>query len=402
MRTLVVASCLALVGAAFAEDVPQFRGQGGLGVTSEKSLPVNFGEGENLRYKVPLPGRGLSNPVIAGGRIYLTACSDYQEKKLHVLCLDQKDGRLLWERRLTATGVTLCHPKTNMAAPTPITDGNFVYALFATGDLVCFDKDGNLQWYRSLVGDYPTVGNAVGMAASPVLHKDVLIVDLVNVGESFVAGLDAKTGENRWRLPRKRDINWVTPLVIRNGDRDELIVQSGDGLFAHDPASGKALWSITDKRFLTIPSATFADGMILTPAEKFFAVRPGTDKAPPEIVWQSQKLPTGYASPVSGDGRVYTVATKGVLNCADAKTGKALWDMRLEGEYSASPLLAGNILYVVSEQGLVSVIEVGAMPKALATNPLDDKIMASPVASNGALYFRSDKYLYCFGGKAGK
>lgn len=396
-RTLfVVLFCVPL---AQAEDVPQFRGLGGLGISSEKGLPVNFGEGENLRYKVPLPGRGLSNPVIAGGRVFLTACSEYQEKKLHVLCLDQKDGRLLWERHFRSTGMTLCNSKTNMAAPTPVTDGKVVCALFATGDLACLDKDGNLLWYRSLVSDYPTVGNAVGMAGSPVLYKDLLIVDLINVGESFVAGVDVRTGENRWRMPRKRDINWVTPLVTRNGERDEVIVQSGDGLFAHDPTTGKVLWSITDKKFAGIPSPTFGEGMILAPGEKFFAIKPAAGKAPAEVLWQSAKLPTGYCSPICHEGRVYALSYGGVLNCADAKNGKPLWDLRLEGKFAASPLLAEGKLYAVSEDGLATVIQIGDDPQVLATNPLKDTILACPVASGRALFLRSDRYLYCFGKK---
>jgi len=397
-RSLVL--LLAVAAPALAQDVPQFRGVGGLGITKETGLPVNFGEKENLRYKVPLTGRGLSNPVIADGRLYLTACSGYQEKQLHVFCFDVKDGKQLWERKIAATSPTLCHPKTNMAAPTPATDGKFVYALFATNDVACFDRDGNLQWYRSLVSDYPTVGNYVGMAASPVLVKDILVVDIVNNGESFAAGLDAKTGENRWRVDRPKQINWVTPLVIRNDGKDEVVLQAGEGMLAVDAATGKERWSVTDKQFLTMPSPTYGDGVIYTPGEKFFALSPGSSKGNPEVLWQTNKLPTGYCSPIYQAGKVYAMSSRGVLNCADAKNGKPLWDMRLQGNFAASPLLAGNRLYVVSEDGQASVVEIAPEQKILATNFLKDTILASPVAANGALFLRSDKYLYCFGAKA--
>src|SRR5205085_8282456 len=143
---------------------------------------------------------------------------------LHVLCFDLADGKKLWERQFWATGTTLCHPKTNMAAPTPVTDGERLYALFATHDLVALDRNGGLLWFRSLTGDYPTVGNNVGMASSPVLWKDLLIVAVENPGESFGVAIDKRTGKNRWRVPRPRDIHGVTPLVIGNGGRAEAVV----------------------------------------------------------------------------------------------------------------------------------------------------------------------------------
>ncbi|HZZ81767.1 MAG TPA: PQQ-binding-like beta-propeller repeat protein, partial [Gemmataceae bacterium] len=156
---------LAVALTARAEDATQFRGHGGLGLSKEINLPTKWSATEGLRWKAELPGKGLSNPVVAGGRVYVTVTAAYQQKREAVLCFDVKTGKKLWERQVWATGTTLCHPKTNMAAPTPITDGERVYALFATGDFVCYDKDGDLVWYRSIVGDYPTVGNNVGMAA---------------------------------------------------------------------------------------------------------------------------------------------------------------------------------------------------------------------------------------------
>src|SRR2546428_749632 len=151
---------------ALAADWPQWRGPGGGGGAEEKGLPVPWSATENVRWKGELPGRGLSAPVIAAGRVYVTAATGHDQDRLHVLCFDEATGRKLWERQFWATGTTLCHPKTNMAAPTPATDGKHVYALFATQDLACLDADGNLLWFRSLTGDYPTVGNNVGMASS--------------------------------------------------------------------------------------------------------------------------------------------------------------------------------------------------------------------------------------------
>jgi len=206
MRRLLSVLLLAgLAGTAVAPagDWPGFRGPGGGGVSTEKDLPVKWDKKEGLRYKVELPGRGLSNPVIAAGRVYVTASSGYRERRLHVLCLDEPTGKKVWERQFAATGNTGCHPMTNMAAPTPVTDGKVVFALFATGDVAAVARDGTLLWYRSLVSDYPGIANQVGMAASPVLAANVLVIPMESAVDSFIAGVDARTGKNRWKVKRR-------------------------------------------------------------------------------------------------------------------------------------------------------------------------------------------------------
>ncbi|MCI0456667.1 MAG: PQQ-like beta-propeller repeat protein [Gemmataceae bacterium] len=386
-----------------AADWPQWRGPGGSGVASEKNLPVKWGAAEGLRWKVELPGRGLSAPVIVGGRVFVTACTGPDQERLHVLCLDEATGKKLWERQFWATGTTLCHQKTNMAAPTPATDGKHVYALFASHDLVCLDRDGNLRWFRSLTGDYPTVGNNVGMASSPVLWKGLVLLAVENAGESFAVGIDRQTGQNRWRVPRPRGINWVTPLVIehktKQGTRAEVLFQSGSDLSAYDPATGAQRWTYTGKGMATIPSPVFAEGRLLVPGGRFQALKPSADGQPPELLWQSTKLPTGYCSPVGSEGRVYAVSSRGIVNCADATTGKPLWDVRLEGEFAASPLVADGKVYVVSEEGTATVLRAGPKLEVLGTSAVGEKILASPAAANGALYLRSDRHLYCIGEK---
>ena len=395
---LVLASVFIAAAAARAEDVPQFRGKGASGVSKAKGLPLTWNEKDNIRWKAALPGRGLSNPVIAAGRVYVTACTRVNQDRLHVLCYDEGSGKQLWERQFWATGTTQCHPKTNMAAPTPITDGERVYALFATGDLACLTKTGDLLWYRSLVGDYPTIGNNVGMAASPTISGDMILVAMENVGESFLAGVDKNTGMNSWRVERPRGINWVTPLVLGKGGQAEVVVQGPGDLTAYDVATGKKKWAVTDQSFGTIPSPVFAEGKVFTASGKFFAIEPGSAKSEPKIVWQSGKLSTGYTSPIAHEGRVYALSSRGVLSCADATTGKTLWDLRAEGNYSASPLHADGKLYLVSEEGTTTVVEPGAHEgKIVATNALPETFLASPVASGSALFLRSDKHLYCVG-----
>jgi outer membrane protein assembly factor BamB len=406
MRHVFLATLLFLLGLPVAaDDSPQFRGPGGAGVSKETGLPSHWSEKENIRWKAALPGRGLSCPVVAGKRVFVTACSGVNQDRLHVLCFDSVTGKELWHRQLWATGNTLCHPKTCMAAPTPVTDGKCVIALFATADLVCYDLDGNLLWYRSLTGDYPTVGNNVGMAASPILWRDLLLLCLENVGESFAAGIDKRTGRNRWRIERPRGINWVTPALIRVDGKDLVLFQGPSELSAHDPASGKKRWALTGQSLSTIPSPVAADGMIFVPGGKFLAVRPSTetgsasDEEPPQVLWQSTKLPASYSSPLYYRGLVYALSAKGILNCADGATGQALWSQRLEGAYAASPLAADGKIYVVSEEGTTTVLQAGRKPNVLATSVLPDKILASPVAAAGVLLLRSDNYLYCIAAK---
>jgi outer membrane protein assembly factor BamB len=211
---------LGVIPLSQASDWPQFRGPHGWGVSLDKDIPLQWSATQNLRWKVKLPGRGLSNPVIAQGRVYVTACSGLQQDRLHVLCFDAQTGEPLWERQLWATGNTTCHPKTNMAAPTPVTDGARVWALFASGDLVCFDKAGHMLWYRPLCKEFPSISNQVGMAASPILHQDRLILPLENAGvESFVAAMDKGTGKMLWQVKRPREINWTTPCIWSSTDR---------------------------------------------------------------------------------------------------------------------------------------------------------------------------------------
>jgi outer membrane protein assembly factor BamB len=384
-----------------AADWPQFRGPGGQGISREKDFPVNWSDKENVRWKAELPGRGVSSPVVAGGRVYVTACSAFEEKRLHVLCFDEATGKKLWERQLWATGPTLCHPMTCMAAPTPATDGERVYALFATWDVACFDRAGNLLWYRALTRDYPTVSNNVGAASSPVLYKDALFVAVENAGDSFLLALDANTGKNRWKAPRPRGINWTSPVVTELGGRTELLLHSFDaGLTAFDPKTGAKRWSIKGKHMAEIPTAVVGEGKVFVPGSPFVAVRPDDGTGKPKLDWQSTRLPTGYGSPLYYQNRVYAVSDKAVVNCVDAVSGKHLWTERLDGSVHASPVAAGGKIYVVNQEGTTFVLDPNGSPRLVAENalPLKD-VLASPAVANGAIYLRSENALYCIAAK---
>jgi outer membrane protein assembly factor BamB len=387
-------------GLACAGDWTQFRGPLGMAVSDETGLPVKWSETEGIRWKADLPGRGLSNPVIAGGKVFVTASSGYRENKLHVLAFDVASGKKLWERTFWSTGGTQCHPKTCMAAPTPVTDGKAVYALFATADLAALDADGNLLWYRSLVRDYPTITNQVGMSSSPVLHKDVLIVPMDNVGESFLAGIDKNTGKNLWKIERNRDINFLTPLVVPNGDKAEVIFPSPKDLAAYDVDTGKKTWSYQGAETASdIPSPVAGKDFLLIPGKELVRLKPPTDKTTPEIVWKTNEMKIGFMTPLLYKDRIYGVNSAGVLLCVDASDGKMLWKQRLKGTFSASAVAADGKIYVVNEEGTTFVIDAATEGKVLATNELKDTMLATPAMADGAIFFRSDKALYCIGAK---
>ena len=396
---LGVVSLALMVLSLPAADWTQFRGPGGTGVSAETNLPVKWGKAEGLRYKVELPGRGLSNPVIADGRVFVTACSGYRETRLHVLCFEEATGKKLWERQSTATGNTACHQMTCMAAPTPATDGKAVYALFATGDLVAYDRAGTLLWYRSLVGDYPNITNQVGMASSVVLAGKSLLVPMENAGDSFIAGVDTVTGKNLWRMKRSKTISWVTPVVGETGGRPVAIFPMPGNITAVEPTTGKVRWILEGGAVSTIVSPSFGDGVLYSPGDGgLTALKPGNDGSPPRELWKGENFGSGYASPVYQGGRVYGLGSVNV-KCVSAADGKEVWTQRIDGPFSASPVIAGGRLYAVNNKGRTTVLELGDEPKVLAKNDLDDTILATPAVANGCIYLRSDKYLYCVGSK---
>lgn len=257
-----------------AADWPQWRGATGNGVSDDVNLPTRWTTTEGIHWKVDLPGRGLSSPIVVGGRVYLTACTGTNQDRLHVLCYDTADGSKLWERQFWATGLTACNPKTSMAAPTPASDGQHVYALFATNDLACIDRNGTLVWYRSLALDYPNITNQVGMAASPVLWRNTLVLSLETDSESCAVGIATDTGRNRWRIERELGINWVTPHIARRGIDAELLLQSRTNISGYDPDTGEMRWSHRAGSLDVIPTPLAVGDSVYVPAGQLMAIRP--------------------------------------------------------------------------------------------------------------------------------
>jgi outer membrane protein assembly factor BamB len=380
-----------------AADWPQFRGPNATGVSPEKDLPVEWSKEKGIKWKADLPARGVSSPVVAAGRVYVTCSSGKRDDRLHVLCFDAATGKQLWHRQLQGTGPTACHPKSCMAANTPVADETGVYALFATGDLAAFDADGTLRWYRSLVGDYPTITNQVGMAASPVLVKDRLIVPMDNAGESFLAAVDTKYGKNLWKVERKREINWVTPVVREAGGRTEVLFAGPDGITAYDAADGAKRWHHKAGINLIPTSVLDGDALYLpgSGVRKVKLTEKGADEKPE---WESKAARPGMPSPLVYRGKVWAANGQGVISCADAKTGKEVFSERVKGAFSASPVAGDGKVYCLNETGLCTVLKAdGNEFDVLAENDLGAETLGTPAIAGGLIIIRTEKALYGIG-----
>ena len=402
MKRFVTLILLGMVTPLWAGDWTQFRGNGGKAIAQGEKVPVQLSEGENLRWKIDLPGRGVSSPIVVGGKVYVTASGEYKDRRLTVLCFDAKTGKQLWQRSITATGNTTCHPKTRMAAPTPASDGKNVYALFATGDLVALSPQGDVLWYRSLVGDYPKITNQVGMAASPIVWKNLLLLPMENAGDSFIAGINLKTGKNVWKVKRPRSTNWVTPVIAKRGEQVQAIFQTREEATAYDPATGKQLWQFKSDEVKTgaTPSPLVNEQYVFISGDPYVAVETTAGKSP-QVKWKSGKFSTGYTSPIYYQGKLYGArGSQNLITCLNANDGKIAWQQRAAGPFSASPVIVDNKLYAVGEKGTVTVLQLGGnKPKLLSKSELGETILASPAVSGGAIYFRSDTTLWCFGKK---
>jgi outer membrane protein assembly factor BamB len=383
-----------LVMTASAADWLQFRGPHGNGVSDEKNLSAQLDE-NSIAWKTGLPGRGLSSPLVIGDKVIITCSSGPKQDRLHVICLSAKDGKKIWERQFWATGRTMCHEKTSVAAPSPASDGRRIYAIFSSNDLVCLDLEGNLVWLRGLTRDYPNASNSLGMSSSLAVVDGVVVAMVENDGDSFTAGLDAATGVNRWKLSRPKTANWTSPILIPSAKGTGLLaIQSAKGVIAVEPTSGKIVWdALSDAS--AIPSLALAGDTLYVPSGGMTALKLESENQPPKQLWRVSQLGPGTASPVVVGEKLFTLNNASVLTCAGTADGNRLWQLRLTGPFSATPVASGDILYCVNEKGLLQTVDT-AKPEGEIASKLDlgQMILSTPAIANGALYLRSDSMLW--------
>ena len=398
LRSLTAAGILLMAAAPVtAGEWRQFRGSDTTGVAQGTAPPTSWGEGSNIAWKQPLPGRGLSTPIIVAGRVFVTASSGFHQDRLHILCFDDKSGEQLWHRQFRALGRTGSHEKMSNATPTPASDGQRIFAFYSSNDVICLDLDGNLQWFRGLTYDHPNASNSLGMSSSPVVVGETLVVQFENDSESLATGLNVETGESRWTSPRPKRANWTSPVLLPGKSAAETLVllQSSDGISAIEPSTGKEVWKYADGAS-TIPSSVVHDGLVYVPSGPgITALRPPSDSASVEQLWRGEKLRPGTASPTVFRNKLFVVNSAGVLLCGNLDDGKVEWQTRVEGPFSATPVAAGDNLYLINEHGLGQVVSLtGEKGEVIGKSDLGETILCTPAVVDGALYTRSDKHLW--------
>jgi len=380
--------------AALANDWLQFRGPDSGAVANESSGP---GSKVQIGWKTDLPGRGLSSPIVVGDKVFITCSSGPEQQSLHVFCFDASNGKPIWERVMRATGRTMSHNKTCVAAPTPCSDGKRVFALFSSNDLFAFDLDGNLLWLRGLTYDYSNASNSLGMSQSPTVIGGALVIQSENDSESFAAGIDVKTGVNLWKIDRPKAANW-TSAVHWNPDGGQALValQSSKGLLGLDPVSGKQVWDYADGAS-TIPSSAVGSGALFAVSHGITALKP--DGSSISQLWRNEELNPGTASPLALGNALYVVNKAGVLIKAKLSNGDEEWKLRLKGPISGSPVGAGQYIYIASERGDFQVIDTSAKEGAMVqTLELKETILCTPAIAKGAIFIRSDGTLWRLNG----
>lgn len=392
----------------------RFRGPSGMGVSTSGKLPITWSATENLAWKTPLPGPGASSPVVFGNRIYLTCYTGFfvpdqpggspEQLQRHLLAVDRRTGTIEWNQSVAARLPEEDRIRDHgFAANTPAVDADYIYAFFGKSGVYAFDHNGKQVWHTD-VGDKT---NGWGTSASPVLYQDLVLINASVESQSLLA-LDRRTGEIRWRQNGIRE-SWNTPLVVKAGNgRDELVVAVQGKVLAFDPTSGTPLWNCaTDISWYMVPSVIAHEGIVYCLGGRSgvaaLAVRTGGsgDVTATHRLWTGMKG-SNVTSPVFRDGHLYWVhEQQGIAFCADAATGKVVYEQRLNraGQVYASALLAEDRVYYLTREGRMFVVAAEPEFRQLAMNDLSDGSVfnGSPAVADEQLILRSDKFLYCIG-----
>jgi outer membrane protein assembly factor BamB len=359
-----------------------------------QGYPDTWSATENVKWKTAVPGRGNSSPIVWRNQIFVT--TGYPDGRASLLAYDRATGRRLWESVVPDPArERFAHPKNTAASATPVTDGRRVYASFGVKGLAAFDLNGKLLWHRQL-----GIVNAYhGTAGSPLLYKDRLILYQDHRGGSFVAAFDTATGEPVWRTSRDADTGWGTPVAIRAGTRDEIIVSGERRVHSYDPETGRELWTCAGNTYEVIPTPVVGHGLVFCSSGRAgptLAIRPGGtgDVTATHLAWKSPRGSPFVPSPLLYGDHLYLVNDMtSIATCIDARTGKAVWQGRLgearrEG-FSASPIGVDGKVFFTNDDGQTFVLKAGSEFQLLRVNDLGDAVLASPALVDGRWYFRT-------------
>ena len=426
-RALTIAyTVTGMAGIASADNWPSWRGPSGSGVSNETALPETWSDKTNVAWRTRLTGAGVSSPVVWGGQVFVTSQigsgtssvgprlgqgadrSDAERSlssaarggavRFVIEALGAADGRRAWVHETAAEGeLPRVHDKHNLASASPVTDGQRVYAVFGTGQVVAVDMAGRAVWTRHLGKDLGSWDINWGNGSSPVIFQNALILACYHGSSAYLIALDAATGKQLWKVDRPRGTtSYSTPLVVPAAQGPELVVNSSVGIEAYDPATGRALWHFNEPNQFPIPVAMHHDGIIYLSrgyrSGPYAALRPGGrgDISKTHVVWH---VPTGapyISSLVHYEGLIYMAGDVGVVTCVDARTGERVWRERLGGIYTASPIAGDGRIYLFGESGETIVLKAGRTPQVIARNHLAGRVLASPAVADGRLFVRMD------------
>ena len=415
MKTSIFFLCMA--ASASAADWPQWRGPQWTGASPEQGLPSKWSATENVAWSLDLPGHSAATPIVWGDVVYVTAP---EADTVQLFSVDRRDGKVRWKKPL-GPAAGHAHRKHNMATPSPVTDGRNVYTMTGTGVLKGFTADGRELWTRDIPGEYGAFGLQWGYASSPLLLDGTLYVPVLHGMKtddpSYVVAVDAATGKTRWKVDRptaavmESPDAYTTPTFVKASGKTEIVVTGGDVVTGHDPATGKELWRSTglnpgnEPNYRIVASPIAVDGLVIAPTriKPMLALKGGGkgDVTASHRVWSYDAGPD-VPTPATDGTHLYVVGDKGLLACLDVKTGKVLYGPeRLPvGTYSASPVVADGKVYVVSEDGLTTVLKAGPKFEVLGENALGETTLATPAVAGGQIFIRTSKKLYCLGRKS--
>jgi outer membrane protein assembly factor BamB len=407
---------------------PQWRGPAANGISRTATPPIEWSETKNIRWKVEIPGRGSSSPVVWGDRLYvLTAIpagasvadshkplGGVSPRGLHryvVMALDRQTGRVVWERTAREEPPHEASHQDNgtWASASAITDGEHVIASFESRGIYAYDMNGKLVWEKDL-GD-KSMRNEFGEGSTPVLHGNYLVVVWDHTKGSFITALDKRTGAELWRVKRDEIDTWATPFVVQHGGRAQVVVPGMNRLHSYDLQTGNVVWHSAGLTMNPIPSPVGEDGIVIATSgfrgNNLKAIRIADAKGDltgtNAIVWSLDRDTPYVPSPVLYDGFLYLLKSNSpILSVFDAKTGKPHYQLqRLDGlaEVFASPVGAAGRVYITGRDGTTLVIRNGVPFEILARNTLDDGFDASPALAGSDIYMRGYRYLYSIGAK---
>ena len=398
----------ALIPCSMKADWPQFRGPDGQGHSKEKNIPIEWSDEKNVKWKMPVPGKGFSSPVIFNNQIWMTSAEN-EGKSLHAICLDKDNGKLIHNIKvISIDDAGPRHRLNGYASPTPVIDQKHVFVHFGPRGTACLNKKGEVIW-KNTDFNYNVIQ---GGASSPVLHNDLLFLTCDGIDFQFLVALEKQTGKVKWKQERSHleaaakkqaiaKMSYSTPLIQSVGGITQLVCSGADHVASYNINDGKEIWWMPYNGFSIVGRPSYGNnlfyvvGSIRQDHFCIYTVRPGSGKLrEDQIVWQYSKGVPHVSSPILVDTEIYFVHDGGVASCLNALTGELIWNERLGGNYDASPIEIQNRLYFLNREGKATVLSTGKKFKKLATNQLKGTFKASPAVADGALFLRNDTHLF--------